>query len=117
MLKEGLRQALIDQAQTANPPTYKDLPDRLGLEPPQTIHRIVVCVNHSRCPPRAREGPRDPLRATGHMMFCKLPRAARHTVRVHHFRPPSARASRAPPAARSRPPVPPGGGIFTSAAG
>ena len=40
MLKERLRQALIDQAQTGNPTTYKDLADHLGLEPPQTIHRI-----------------------------------------------------------------------------
>ncbi len=40
MLKERLRQALIDQAQTGNPTTYKELADRLGLEPPQTIHRI-----------------------------------------------------------------------------
>ena len=40
MLKERLRQALIDQAQTGNPTTYKELADRLGLEPPQTIHRV-----------------------------------------------------------------------------
>ncbi len=40
MLKERLRQALIDQAQTGNPTTYKELADRLGLEPPQTIHRL-----------------------------------------------------------------------------
>jgi hypothetical protein len=41
MLKERLRQALIDQAQTGNPTTYKELADRLGLEPPRTIHCIV----------------------------------------------------------------------------
>jgi hypothetical protein len=41
MLKEPLRQALIDQAQTGNPTTYKELADRLGLEPPRTIHCIV----------------------------------------------------------------------------
>jgi hypothetical protein len=41
MLKEHLRQALIDQAQTGNSTTYKELADRLGLEPPRTIHRIV----------------------------------------------------------------------------
>ena len=41
VLKERLRQALIDQAQTENPTTYKELADRLRLEPPQTIHRIV----------------------------------------------------------------------------
>jgi len=40
MLKERLRQALIDQAQAGNPTTYKELADRLGLEPPQTIHRV-----------------------------------------------------------------------------
>ena len=40
MLKEFLRQALIDQAQTGNPTTYKALADRLGLEPPQTVHRV-----------------------------------------------------------------------------
>ena len=41
MLKERLRHALIDQARTGTPTTYKELADRLGLEPPQTIHRIV----------------------------------------------------------------------------
>jgi hypothetical protein len=41
MLKERLRQTLIDQAQTGNPTMYKELADRLGLEPQQTIHRIV----------------------------------------------------------------------------
>jgi len=41
VLKERLRQALIDQAQTENPTTYQELADRLRLEPPQTIHRIV----------------------------------------------------------------------------
>ena len=40
MLKERLRQALIDRAQTGNPTTYKELADCLGLEPPQTIHRV-----------------------------------------------------------------------------
>ena len=40
MLIERLRQALIDQAQTGNPTTYKELADRLGLTPPHTIHRI-----------------------------------------------------------------------------
>ena len=40
MLKERLRQALIDQAQTGNPTTYQELADRLGLEPPQTIHHL-----------------------------------------------------------------------------
>ena len=40
MLKEGLRQSLMDQAQTGQPTTYKELATRLGLEPPQTIHRV-----------------------------------------------------------------------------
>ena len=40
MLKERLRQALIDQAQIRTPTTYKELADRLRLEPPQTIHRV-----------------------------------------------------------------------------
>jgi len=40
MLKERLRQALIDQAQTGTPTTYKELAGHLGLEPPQTIHRL-----------------------------------------------------------------------------
>ena len=40
MLIERLRQALIDQAQTGNLTTYKELADRLGLTPPHTIHRI-----------------------------------------------------------------------------
>jgi hypothetical protein len=41
MLKERLRQALLDQARTGTPTTYKELAGRLGLEPPpQTIHRL-----------------------------------------------------------------------------
>ena len=44
MLKERLRQALIDQAQTRNPTTYIELADRLGPEPPQTIHRLVEAL-------------------------------------------------------------------------
>lgn len=40
ILKERLRQALIGQAQTGIPTTYNELADRLGLEPPQTIHRL-----------------------------------------------------------------------------
>jgi hypothetical protein len=40
MLKERLRHALIDQARTGTPTTYKELADRLELEPPQTIHRL-----------------------------------------------------------------------------
>ena len=39
-MKDRLRQLLLDQAQTGIPTTYKELADRLGLEPPQTIHRL-----------------------------------------------------------------------------
>lgn len=41
MLKDRLRQILVDQARTGTPVTYKELADRLGLTPPQTIHRIT----------------------------------------------------------------------------
>jgi hypothetical protein len=44
MLKDRLRQALIDQARTGNPVTYKELADRLGLAPPQTIHRVTQAL-------------------------------------------------------------------------
>lgn len=44
MLKDRLRQVLIDQAQTGSPVTYKELADRLGLTPPQTIHRITQAL-------------------------------------------------------------------------
>ena len=44
MLKERLRQALVDQAQAGNLTTYKELAGRLGLEPPQTIHRVAVAL-------------------------------------------------------------------------
>jgi hypothetical protein len=40
MLRERLRQALMDQARTGTTTTYRELADRLGLEPPQTIHRL-----------------------------------------------------------------------------
>jgi hypothetical protein len=39
-LKERLRRALLDQAKTGTPTTYKELADRLGFEPPHTIHRL-----------------------------------------------------------------------------
>jgi hypothetical protein len=44
MLKERLRQALIDQAKTGSPTTYRELAERLGLEPPQTIRRIAEAL-------------------------------------------------------------------------
>jgi hypothetical protein len=44
MLKERLRQALMDQAKTGSPTTYAELANRLGLEPPQTIRRIAEAL-------------------------------------------------------------------------
>lgn len=44
MLKDDLREALICQARTGCPTTYKGLADHLGLVPPQTIHRIAVAL-------------------------------------------------------------------------
>lgn len=41
MLKERLRQALIEQARSGRLTTYKELADRLKLTPPLTIHRIA----------------------------------------------------------------------------
>jgi hypothetical protein len=41
MLKERLRQVLVAQAITGNLTTYKELVDRLGLEPPRAIHRLT----------------------------------------------------------------------------
>jgi hypothetical protein len=42
-----LRQALLDQAQTGTPTTYKELADRLGFEPPQAIHRLGLLTRLS----------------------------------------------------------------------
>lgn len=44
MLKDRLREILIDQAQTTSPITYKELANRLGLIPPQTIHRVTQAL-------------------------------------------------------------------------
>jgi len=44
MLKDRLRRALIEQAQIGNPTTYRELANRLGLEPPNTIHRITEAL-------------------------------------------------------------------------
>ena len=44
MLKDQLRHVLIDQAQTTSPITYKELANRLGLTPPQTIHRVTQAL-------------------------------------------------------------------------
>jgi hypothetical protein len=44
MLKERLRQALIDQAKAGSPTTYAELATRLGLEPPNTIRRVAEAL-------------------------------------------------------------------------
>lgn len=44
MLKERLRQALLDQAEAAATITYRDLAGRLDLRPPQTIHRVTQAL-------------------------------------------------------------------------
>ncbi len=44
MLKDRLRQALMECATLGSPTTYKALADRLGLVPPQTIHRICEAL-------------------------------------------------------------------------
>ena len=44
MLKDRLRQALMERATLGSPTTYKALADRLGLLPPQTIHRICEAL-------------------------------------------------------------------------
>ena len=41
---EHLRQALIDQAQTGSTTTYGEFANRLGLEPPNTIRRIIEAL-------------------------------------------------------------------------
>ena len=46
MLKVRLRWALIYQAQTGNPTTYRELVNHLGLEPPNTIHRITEALEN-----------------------------------------------------------------------
>lgn len=44
MLKDRLRPVLIDQARTGSLVTYRELADRLGLTPPQTIHRVTQAL-------------------------------------------------------------------------
>ena len=44
ILKERLREALVDQAKTGRPTTYRELASRLGLEPPNTIHRVTQAL-------------------------------------------------------------------------
>lgn len=43
-MQDRLRQALIDQARTGVPTTYRELAERLGLAPPQTIHRLAEAL-------------------------------------------------------------------------
>ena len=44
LLKERLREVLMDQAQTGYTTTYKQLADRLELAPPLTIHRLTEAL-------------------------------------------------------------------------
>lgn len=44
MLNDRIRELLIDQARTGRPITYKELASRLGLVPPQTIHRVTQAL-------------------------------------------------------------------------
>ncbi len=43
-LQDRLRQALLDQVRTASLTTYRELAARLGVEPPQTIHRVTQAL-------------------------------------------------------------------------
>ena len=44
MLRDSLRQVLIDLAQTERVATYRDLADSLGLVPPQIVHRVTEAL-------------------------------------------------------------------------
>jgi thiaminase/transcriptional activator TenA len=44
MLKDRLRQALLDRAQSGSTTTYRELAQRLGLVPPHTIHRVTEAL-------------------------------------------------------------------------
>ena len=44
MLKDILRQKLLDNARTGCPATYKQLADQLGLAPPNTTRRIAEAL-------------------------------------------------------------------------
>ena len=44
MLKDRLRQALMERATLGGSTTYKALADRVGIVPPQTIHRICEAL-------------------------------------------------------------------------
>ncbi|WP_158815719.1 hypothetical protein [Methylocapsa sp. S129] len=43
-MNEHLRKALTDQAQAGKTISYGDLAQRLGLKPPQTIHRLTQAL-------------------------------------------------------------------------
>lgn len=43
-VKDRVRRVLLDQAQKATLTTYHDLAETLGLEPPQTIHRVADAI-------------------------------------------------------------------------
>jgi hypothetical protein len=57
MLKHRLRLALIEQAQTGRPITYRELADRLRLAPPQTIHRVTEALEMLMAEDRAAGRP------------------------------------------------------------
>ena len=44
MLKDDLRQVLIEQTQTERVATYRELADRLGLQSPQIIRRVTEAL-------------------------------------------------------------------------
>lgn len=44
MLKDRLRQILIDQARATTLITYRELADRLALTPPRTVHRVTQAL-------------------------------------------------------------------------
>ena len=44
ILKGHLRQTLMEQAQRGTTTTYRELAQRLGLEPPHTIHRVTEAL-------------------------------------------------------------------------
>ena len=43
-LNAQLRAALTEQAKVGGPISYRDLAARLGLKPPQTIHRVALAL-------------------------------------------------------------------------
>jgi hypothetical protein len=44
VLDDDLRKTLTDQAKTGKTVTYAALAERLGLKPPQTIHRVAEAL-------------------------------------------------------------------------